>query len=56
MQTWLRSSVAVVAVQAGSCGSDSPPAWEHSCAIGVALKKTKKKKESLEELSRVGEF
>ena len=37
-QTWLGFCVAVALVWAGSCSSDSTPAWELQYAAGVALK------------------
>ena len=43
---WLGSgtAVAVAVAVAGSCSSDRPLAWEPTYAIGVALKRKKKRK------------
>ena len=41
-QTQLRSGVAVALVQAGSCSSDGPLAWDPPRAAGAALKKQTK--------------
>ena len=43
-QTRLGSGVAVAVVQAGSCSSDSTPAWEPLYATSMALKSKKQKK------------
>ena len=40
----LRSSIAVVVLQASSCSSHVPPSPGTPCAAGVALKHQKKKK------------
>ena len=37
LQMWLRSGVAVAVVQAGSCSSSWPLAWELPHAVGAAL-------------------
>ena len=37
-QTWLGSHSAVAVVEAGSCSSDSPLAWEPPYVVSVALK------------------
>jgi len=42
-QTWLRSYVPVVVVQAGSCSSDSTPSLGPSICHGCSPKKQKKK-------------
>ena len=42
---WIEGSQVAVAVdQASSCNSNSTLAWELPCALGVALKRKKKKK------------
>ena len=38
----LRSGMAVAVVQASSCSSDSPPAWEISYAAGAAVERKNK--------------
>ena len=53
----LGSGIAMAVVQAGSCSSDSPPAWESPYALGVSKKrkkqnKTKQKTEQSQEASR----
>ena len=45
---WLGSHVAVAVVEAISCSSDSTPSLGTLYALGVALKKTKKKKKERE--------
>ena len=41
LQTWLGSGIAVAVAVAGSCSTNSTPAWETPYAMGVALKKKK---------------
>ena len=47
MQTWLGIPLAVAVMQASSCSSDHPLAWELPYSMGVALKSKEKKKATL---------
>ena len=48
----LRSGVAVAVVQAGSCSSIQPLAWEPPYAVGTALKSKKRKEKKKKERKR----